>query len=543
MLSRLNIARRVALGFALLIFLILAVGGIGLNGMQRQYREVKTLLDQDLNLLQNVRQGQLRMSKMRRDEKDIFLSLGSEKDIADYLGKWQTSLGRVGESLDKLGEGASNEEREQMSKARQALDAYRRGMEQAVADMRADRYNSALDLNNAFEPSKKDAQVANSALESIGKTADNRIKEIDDKLGAIRHEVIVVGAWLIALAVALGIISAWLIIRSVRKPLLGLQQSIMHIARSGHIATRMAADSQDEVGQTSRAINQLLSGMCDVIGVAGSDSRKLLEVAQALHAAAEHVTQASGQQASAAHATAAAVEELSTSIAQVAERAVSVEEVARSTASTASASVSTARSTADHIRTVAQTIQQSAELIDSLNQRSDEIGHIVQVIKEIADQTSLLALNAAIEAARAGEQGRGFAVVADEVRKLAERTTAATGDIQTRIGAVQRDTGLAADNMHTAREQIEQGVQSTEDMASSLHEIERLSSESASHTADIALAIREQSAASESISSNIEEIAAASASNNDAASDTNALSRQLGEIAHRIDTAIQRFSV
>ncbi|PAS97921.1 MAG: hypothetical protein CGU28_02990 [Candidatus Dactylopiibacterium carminicum] len=543
MLSRLNIAQRVALGFAILNLLMLAVGAAGMQGLQRQYREVNELLAKDLNQLQTVQSAQLRMSKMRRDEKDIFLSLGSQNDIDEYHKKWTESVNRVGESLQKLGEKAGEEEQAQIEKATIAMASYSEGMTKAMSGMSVGFFMSSLMLNDSFEPAKQDAQVANGALNEISKAANNRIQQIDDRLADIRREVVTTGAVLVALAVLLGIVSGWLIIRSVRAPLAELQRQIGHIARSGELSRRMPEKSTDEIGQTSRAINQLLSGMGDVIGVASRDAKALLTAADSLYQTAEHVTQASGQQASSAHATADAVEELSTSIAQVAERATSVEEVAESTANTASSSVGMARTTADHIRTVAQTTQHSAELIDSLNQRSDEIGNIVQVIKEIADQTSLLALNAAIEAARAGEQGRGFAVVADEVRKLAERTTAATVDIQARIEGVQRDTGVAAEDMHQASDQIAQGVGSTEQVAEHLREIERLSRESAQHTADIAMAIREQSSASESISSHIEEIAAASTSNNEAASESHRLSRQLGEIATQINTAIQRFSV
>ncbi len=145
--------------------------------------------------------------------------------------------------------------------------------------------------------------------------------------------------------------------------------------------------------------------------------------------------------------------------------------------------------------------------MEELGKSSDQIGRIIGVIDDIADQTNLLALNAAIEAARAGEQGRGFAVVADEVRKLAERTTKATKEIATMIRTVQDETKVAVIAMEQGTQQVEEGVTTTSKAGDSLKQIIHMSEQVDEMITHIATAATEQSSATEEINTNMDQIA------------------------------------
>ena len=161
---------------------------------------------------------------------------------------------------------------------------------------------------------------------------------------------------------------------------------------------------------------------------------------------------------------------------------------------------------ADSLLHLATESRNSAGEVDALAQRADEIGAIVKLIHDVADQTNLLALNAAIEAARAGEQGRGFAVVADEVRKLAERTSSATTEIEQMIVGIQNDTSSAVSAMNAALPEVDQGVTLASSASEALAAIESGARRTLERVREIAEATHEQSASSTAIAHQVEEI-------------------------------------
>ncbi|GHU17945.1 hypothetical protein FACS189475_02600 [Betaproteobacteria bacterium] len=183
---------------------------------------------------------------------------------------------------------------------------------------------------------------------------------------------------------------------------------------------------------------------------------------ESLSTAAQQVAASSANQSSSTSAMAASIEEMTVSISTVSNSATDAQAVAHEAGEISDQGGGIIGQTVSEMGVIAQTVAQASQVIQTLGSESQQISSVVQVIKEVADQTNLLALNAAIEAARAGEQGRGFAVVADEVRKLAERTAQSTGDISTMIGKIQVSAREAVEEMEQVVQQVGSGAIQTD---------------------------------------------------------------------------------
>ncbi len=274
----------------------------------------------------------------------------------------------------------------------------------------------------------------------------------------------------------------------------------------GDLTTRMTGDYKGDYELIKENIN----------GLADSFSSALSEVTEAVQATASASSQISSsseemaagaqEQSSQTTEVAGAMEEMTKTILETTKNSSNAAEAARNSGSVAKEGGRVVDETIEGMNRVSEVVKKSAETVQALGKSSDEIGEIIQVIDDIADQTNLLALNAAIEAARAGEQGRGFAVVADEVRKLAERTTKATKEIATMIKQIQRDTEEAVVSMKEGTKEVEKGKELADLAGKSLKEIISGSDEVVNIVTQVAAASEEQSATAEEISKNIEAI-------------------------------------
>ena len=336
--------------------------------------------------------------------------------------------------------------------------------------------------------------------------------------------------------VALGV----LIARSVLRQLGGEPADAVQVMKRAAAGDLTVDIPQSSAGSLLGELSRMLCAIRQMVGDISSKSDIVRRTAEGISVASGQVAVASHRQADSASAMAAAVEQLTVSINQISESAHDTERYSSAATTLAASGETRVAEAANEMALIAQQTSSAAGAIRSLESRAAEISTIANVIKEIAAQTNLLALNAAIEAARAGEQGRGFAVVADEVRKLAERTSSATEEITSMIGAIQADTATAVDTMDKALPQVERGLDLARQAEHSLREIRDGAGTTLERIRDVALVTQEQSAAStsiaqqvESIAQMVEETSASTQHTADSARDLDAIARELGELVAR----------
>jgi methyl-accepting chemotaxis protein len=301
-------------------------------------------------------------------------------------------------------------------------------------------------------------------------------------------------------------LAAAMITRRITNAISGLVASAKAIAAGDLTIADMRVDSRDELGELTEAINRMKEGLRLMIGSVATTAERVASASEEMSSASTQQAQGAETQREQADHVATAMQEMAATVLQVSENSNKAADAARNAADLARTGGKIVEDAITKMRAIAESVGQTSQKVEGLGRSSNQIGEIVGVIDEIADQTNLLALNAAIEAARAGEQGRGFAVVADEVRKLAERTSKATKEISSMIKGIQSETKTAVEAMQGGSRQVQEGVETTGQAGRSLSDIIRTAEKVGEMVSYIAAASAQQSNATEEVNANIERI-------------------------------------
>lgn len=350
---------------------------------------------------------------------------------------------------------------------------------------------------------------------------------------------------LIVLGVAAFVFAAFLAIalaRSITKPLSEGALVAQKIA-DGDLTTHINAISSDETGQLLGAMENMVSKLQKIIGETKMAARNIASSSRQLNNNAELMSKGAGEQASRASQVATASEEMSQTVLDIAKNTSSIEVSATETAKMAKDGEDVVNKSVEKVKAIARTIDDSAQLIRSLGEKSTQIGEIINVINEIADQTNLLALNAAIEAARAGEAGRGFAVVADEVKKLAERTGNSTAEIGSMVKSIQNEVQEVVVSMGNITKEVKTGVDLSTQAGSVLRSIVGGVDQLHVMVQQIASATEEMASTSEEINRDIESISSLSSDTVDSSKHVADASQELSQLSVSLEKVVEGFTV
>ncbi|HEY9130826.1 MAG TPA: methyl-accepting chemotaxis protein [Dyella sp.] len=301
--------------------------------------------------------------------------------------------------------------------------------------------------------------------------------------------------------------------------------------------------TEDITGAIADSVNYAIDELRTLVTTINETSEQVSSSAQETQTTARHLADAAEHQAQRISSATTLINQIANSMDNVSKDSAESADVAERSVQIASRGAEVVRETISGMDSIRDQIQETSKRIKRLGESSQEIGSIVELINDIAEQTNILALNAAIQAASAGEAGRGFAVVADEVQRLAERSASATKRIETLVQTIQSDTNEAVNSMEQTTAEVVAGARLAEDAGSALGDIERVSHDLSALIQNISAAARQQSAAATDISQSMNAIQEITSQTSQGASQTADSIGYLAQLASDLRRSVAHFKL
>ncbi|WP_224959934.1 methyl-accepting chemotaxis protein [Geomonas subterranea] len=503
MLANIRVGTKLMSAFLLVAVICAVVGGIGVLKI-RQIVDADTHLYRQITApLGDVAQMSISFQRVRINLRD-FVEAKQESERQEALATIQKLRKEVGERAETFKKALdTDEERKRFNEFIESRKVYGSYIDRVIGLVQGGKIEEAMGLMHG--EAKKAALHEQEQLNKLMELMEGQGKAASDDNMKVANAATVVMMVLVIAGVAVAIVCGLVITRMITAPLQGAV-AVASAIGAGDLSVRIEGGSGDETGQLMVALKAMADNLRSTIGKVADTSAQVASASNQLHSTSEQIATGAEEVAAQAGTVATAGEQMSATSSDIARNCQMASEGAKRASQTAQAGAEVVQATVTVMGQIAAKVQETSQTVESLGERSDQIGAIIGTIEDIADQTNLLALNAAIEAARAGEQGRGFAVVADEVRALAERTTRATREIGEMIKAIQGETKGAVVAMEEGVRQVQAGTAEAAKSGSALQEILEQINDVAMQVHQVATAAEEQTATTSEISSNIVQI-------------------------------------
>jgi len=353
-------------------------------------------------------------------------------------------------------------------------------------------------------------------------------------------KIMIIGTLIV---IILGVITAVFISRQIVIPLNRVVQQAKEISSGNLTHTELPISSQDELGELTVAINNMNQDLLDIVAKINSSSKEVSSSSSELYDITLRSSDIINQQQVQSEQASSSMSQMSSSVFNISQNIENTFLAAQEANTETTEGRLMVDDAVQAIQHLAQQIEGGTGVVKQLEEDSDSIGSVLEVIKGIAEQTNLLALNAAIEAARAGESGRGFAVVADEVRTLAGRTQESAQEINIVIEKLQSGSRQAVETMNQSHQQAQQVVEQANKAGLSLSAISAVVERINSMSSEISTMAEQQNATTEEVKINIDTIAKMAQENASGAQDTAASSKSLSELSTQLEGTIQHFKI
>lgn len=454
---------------------------------------------------------------MRRAERKFLVERDSNS-VKSYLGDAKRMQGPLKSAA------ISAEEKEKVTTA---LESY------------AGEFQSVVELTEASEQlSQGMVTTARRVTESANGLREAQVTKMESD--HTQATTLIFGAT--GIAVLLGVLMAYLITKAITSPINHAVAIASEVA-SGNLSVDIDNNRTDEIGRLMAALETMVSSLRELVRSIGSGATNIAAAAEELSTVTSQTSDGINRQKQETDQVAAAMNEMTATVADIARNAEQAFTIASDAANQATKGEHEVRETVSQVNSLSQEVSQSMGIIQGLQAETSNIGTVLDVIKSVAEQTNLLALNAAIEAARAGEQGRGFAVVADEVRSLAQRTQSSAQEIEALVTTLQSSAKNSVSAMESSASLASHTLERATATGASIERITQSVEEIKQYNNQIATASEQQTSVAEEINQNVTRIRDVTDQSAASSNQTAGSSSELARLGSELQTLVSRFKL